>query len=297
LRYAELYVLNAVAALITLTGLTMFVMMIWRSGWLKGVGRRQFLIRKWHYIAGAALCVSTLLFVCSGFFLVIDGGTPPEAVLAKPAELRGILPPVTANASGVVSLSDALNAGARIAPLRVRSVTLKSVLGTSLYILQDRDGHQRAIRADGTGAFDVDKEWAQRVSEAFMGRAVNLGSLDYLTEYDSYYYARDKRFPPLPVYRIAGDDEEATVLYLSAASGEVVGRTTRGFRIRRWLVNGLHTWDFPFLLNRPWLRDAVVVTQIVGGFGLTLTGLYLGAAHCVAWSRGRIRNRRAQIAA
>src|SRR5215510_6483280 len=105
----------------------MFVIIFHRSGWLGGVGKRQFLMRKWHYIVGTALCVSTLLFVASGFFLVVDGGTPPESVLARPAELRQLLTPVSANGVRVIRLGDALAASAsRSAALAVGHAQIRA---------------------------------------------------------------------------------------------------------------------------------------------------------------------------
>lgn len=292
LRHAALYVLNTLAALLVITGLSVVLMMIWRSGFLEGIGRRQFLMRKWHYLVGVVFCVSTLLFVVSGYFLVVNGGTPPDAVLARPAELHAILEPMNADTPNIRPVPEVLAAHSDRLQKALTSVTLKSVLGLPVYVFQDREGRRHAVRADTNRPLSVNQSWARQMAEAFLGRPVAVGQMEYVTEYDSYYYARDKRFPPLPVYRMACDDPQETILYLSAATGEVVGRTDRTFRRRRWLVTALHTWDFPFLLNRPLLRDAVVMVQVVGGLVLTLTGLYLGGVHCLAWWRRRWTERR-----
>lgn len=294
LRHATLYVLNTLALLMVGTGVVMVLMMITRSGFLNGIGRRQFLIRKWHYLVGIGFCVSTLLFVVSGFFLVVNGGTPPEAVLARPAELQNLLPPVGPHTSSIRPVTEAMSALGDVSRKEFTSVTLKSVLDVPMYVFQEDGGRRHAVRADTGEVVPVTSNWAEQVVRMFLRRRVNIGQLDYMAEYDSYYYARDKRFPPLPVYRVSADDPSKTVLYLSAATGEVVGRTDRNFRIRRWLVTGLHTWDFPFLLNRPWLRDTVVMVQIIGGLALTVTGLYLGILHCVLWYRRRAADHRTQ---
>jgi len=117
-----------------------------------------------------------------------------------------------------------------------------------------------------------------------------VDTFDYLTHYDSYYYARSGRVPTLPVWRVQGRDRAKTLVYLSPDTGEIVGRADRWLRARRWLVTGFHAWDWPFLLERPLLRDAIVVLLAGGGLLLSLSGLYLGSSHLVWLIRRRRRS-------
>jgi hypothetical protein len=101
---------------------------------------------------------------------------------------------------------------------------------------------------------------------------VPVTSAVWLTEYDGYYYdARGNR--PLPVLRIQYDDPQRTWLYLDPGRGGVVQRSESITRLRRWLYQGLHSLDFPFLYyNRP-LWDIVVILLSVGGLLLSATTL------------------------
>jgi hypothetical protein len=120
-----------------------------------------------------------------------------------------------------------------------------------------------------------------------MGATVTISDVQYLTDYDEYYYARNNRNPPLPVYRVTIDNQDRTLLYLSAQTGEITGRASREFRLRRWLVVGPHTWDWPFLVRRPALWNVVSVTLLGGGLWVTLSGLYLGLQMTVSARKRR----------
>jgi hypothetical protein len=173
---------------------------------------------------------------------------------------------------------------------RLSTVTLKRVLDVPVYVLLDSAGRQQTVRADTGRPFTVDPGWFERVASAFFRSPVTLSDVRYLSDYDSYYYARNNRNPVLPVYRATVNDEDRTLVYVSADTGEVTGRASREFRIRRWLAIGPHAWDWPFLLRRPALWNAVSVTLIAGGLWVTLSGLYLGIQFMAA-SRKTVRLR------
>ena len=104
---------------------------------------------------------------------------------------------------------------------------------------------------------------------------VPAGESTLLGAYDSYYYSRDFR-APLPVLRIKMSDPDSTWLYIDPQVGQVVGRVNRLNRVERWLYNGLHTLDFPFLYyNRP-VWDAVVIALSLCGAAISGIGLLMG---------------------
>jgi hypothetical protein len=96
-----------------------------------------------------------------------------------------------------------------------------------------------------------------------------------LTDYDYYYYSRDRQ-APLPVLRLKMADADSTWLYIDPAVAQVVGRVNRLNRVERWLYNGLHNLDFPFLYyNRP-VWDGIVIALSLGGAAVSGIGLMLG---------------------
>ena len=97
----------------------------------------------------------------------------------------------------------------------------------------------------------------------------------WLDSYDWYYYSRDGR-APLPVLRLKMADADSTWLYVDPQVNQIVGRVNRLNRVERWLYNGLHNLDFPFLYyNRP-LWDGVVIVLSLGGAALSAIGVILG---------------------
>jgi hypothetical protein len=110
----------------------------------------------------------------------------------------------------------------------------------------------------------------------------------WLDDYDGYYYdPRGSR--PLPVLRVRYADDNATWLYLDPGDGGVVQRSVKVSRLRRWLYQGFHSLDFPFLYYRRPLWDIVVIGLSVGGTILSLTTMV------PAWRRLR-RNWRGLVA-
>jgi hypothetical protein len=107
----------------------------------------------------------------------------------------------------------------------------------------------------------------------------------WLHEFDSYYYdLRGTR--SLPVLRVRYADQERTWLYMDPARGGIVLKTDDTRRLRRWLYQGLHSLDFPFLYYERPLWDVVVIVLSIGGLALSATTLV------PAWRRVRRHVRR-----
>ena len=107
----------------------------------------------------------------------------------------------------------------------------------------------------------------------------------WLQQYDGYYYdSRASR--PLPVLRVRYADEDSTWLYLDPQRGGIVQRSVSVTRLRRWLYQGFHSLDFPFVYFRRPLWDATVIVLSIGGTALSITTLL------PAWRRLRRHGRR-----
>jgi hypothetical protein len=101
-----------------------------------------------------------------------------------------------------------------------------------------------------------------------------VASAEELREYDAYYYDRDGE-APLPVFRFKLADPENTWLYIDQQRGELLAQFSRRQRLQRWLYQGLHSLDFPFLYNRRPLWDIVVIALCTGGAALSAIGVLL----------------------
>jgi hypothetical protein len=102
---------------------------------------------------------------------------------------------------------------------------------------------------------------------------------DWLERGDAYYYARtygEGGRRPLPVLRVRFDDRQATALYVDPLTGSLLHREQRSTRVNRWLYHGLHSWDHPWLLERPVARIALMVTLLCGGLLVGASALVPG---------------------
>jgi len=99
-----------------------------------------------------------------------------------------------------------------------------------------------------------------------------------VNEEDPYYYSRQRRrFEEvvLPVYRVILNDDDQTRYYLDPNTGALVQRADATGRWRRWLFSGLHRLDFTdWMRTRP-LRDIMMWLTLLGGLGVSVTGVYL----------------------
>lgn len=100
-----------------------------------------------------------------------------------------------------------------------------------------------------------------------------------LSHYDLYYYSRHNSHRPLPIARVKFNDPESTWFHIDLTSGEILSRLTSKDRVARWIYNGLHTFDFTFLIyNRPaW--DILLI--FLCGFGLlfSVTSVVIGVRY------------------
>jgi hypothetical protein len=95
-----------------------------------------------------------------------------------------------------------------------------------------------------------------------------------LSNYDSYYYSRDRE-APLPVLRLKFDDPDKTWFYIDPRMGRVMARFQRRERLQRWIYHGLHSLDFSFwYYSRPaW--DIGVIVLCAGGALLSVIGVVI----------------------
>jgi hypothetical protein len=93
----------------------------------------------------------------------------------------------------------------------------------------------------------------------------------WLQEYDAYYYDKNHA-RPLPVLRVRYADEAATWLYLDPSRGTMTRHDSNG-RLRRWLYQGLHSLDFPWLRFQRPLWDIVVIVLSIGGLVISASTL------------------------
>jgi uncharacterized iron-regulated membrane protein len=221
----------------------------------------------WHHVAGLVFGVATLTFVASGLismnpwgFLEDRRGGGEQSRLEggplKWGEVRASLGAIRTNpaVAGSVSLVTAPFAG-------------------RLYWLATRaDGSVTRVDADGNAAPLSQSDLAE-AAERIAGDT-KIADQSLINQEDAYYYQESERFV-LPVYRVVLKDDESTRYYVDPRSGALLQRADAAARWYRWLFGGLHRIDFTaWMRSRPtW--DIVMLTLMLGGLALTVTGFYL----------------------
>ncbi|MDO9405902.1 MAG: PepSY-associated TM helix domain-containing protein [Polaromonas sp.] len=285
------------ASLGVVAALSGVVLGIWqlflnRSRWIP---YRQFWPR-WHHMLGLLAGIVTFTWILSGLLSVNPWGLFSTRDTSAPERASW-----TGSASGAaVDPGAALRAAEAAQPgLAAREIDLLRVAGQAWYRVRGQSADaQQLVRADA--APGAQPKAAALLPDALMqstltglrGSPAKWGVpvVTRLDRYDALYYAREyesdtnKKFNrPLPVWRAEWADGVA--VYVDPASGRVLMRQDLSNRVQRVLYNGLHSLDFRFLMERPWLRTPLVVL-------LSLLGVALSVTSCVLAWRALVPRRR-----
>lgn len=248
---------------------------------------------QWHHYAGLLFGVFTLTWTFSGLLTMT-----PWNLFAQ----RGPLPDQVRAIRGDGVALDRFTAapGAALAEFQKqfqpKEVELLQFMGAPYYAAYQRAdpsgrAHQDGARnaAPGTGLSRVlvtaDAE-APRVKDGFTrdellgaARAAMSGmapvETTWLTDVDAYYYQRTGG-SRLPALRAKFDDADDTWLYLYAGDGALVQTEVRDSRVERWLYQSLHSLDFPWLYQTPWVWYPLIIGLSLGGLALSLTSVIVG---------------------
>jgi hypothetical protein len=163
------------------------------------------------------------------------------------------------------------------APIVANAVSLVTApFGGQLYWLAtERDGTVTRLDAAGNVVAVTETDLADAARR--MAGAAGIVEQAMVGEEDAYYYHsyRGREGFVLPVYRIITNDQDHTRYYLDPNSGVLLQRADANRRWHRWLFTGLHRIDFAAWMRVRPVWDVIVLTLMLGGLGLTMTGFYL----------------------
>ena len=239
----------------------------------------------WHHYLGLAFGVLAFTWLLSGLLSMMPGYWASSDRVA-PSHIE-----VSLGASDTGDLED----WPELAELTHGKSEALSLRELEPWQFNDRNGF-RAMDADGDAVFlDPEKDHhdgrpsAAEIREAAEDvKDLELTGFEKQKDYDNYYYpGRSERVrgsrPPLPVYR--ADYEEDIQLYIDPDTGAVRYQSTPRGRANRWLYNGLHSLDFPFL-NPGSLGWYILMLALLGvGVIFSGTGVWL----TIRYLRGRSR--------
>ncbi|MYI75927.1 MAG: PepSY domain-containing protein [Acidobacteria bacterium] len=314
-RQAMLW-LSGAGILLAATGLVVGLLRYRRRGYLlKGVdATRPFAspylgVKRYHHWAGLAVGLVGLTWITSGFLYLNPGGSRQGPLSTTTQMTPYSIGGVRASTSPRPGQAEAMRGGPLEASLWVdppasawarvpartaarqdrlpREVELRRFAGWPYYLFQFGAFESVTVAADGRG----DAPFVRYPTEALVAQARQavpgtLASAEILESYDAYYYsvgtgARRR----LPVLRLTFDDADTRLMYVDPHTGSIARAYDTHAMVMRWMVFGLHTLDFPFLIrNRPaW--DITIITLSLGGLVLSISGVVM------SWRRMRPRRR------
>lgn len=243
-----------------------------------------------HHIGGLLVGVVLLVWLVSGMLSMEPWGLFEKRSTIDAAALRQA--PLSA-ASLDMDLASGL---ARLRQAGIAPVELQwHMLGDQPYLLGlDAGGETRIVRATSSAPAQVRLQRVvleRKVLEAWPEQPLRF---EWLKEEDFHYYARNEpslysHLPQrLPMLRVRFDDPAATWLHLDPYSGTVIEQLDERRRAVRWVFKLLHSWDWLPLLQRPLLRDGLLLALSAAMLVIALSGVMLG------WRRLRRRACRAE---
>lgn len=233
---------------------------------------------RWHYISGALFGFFALTWAFSGLLSMEPFRWTNEPELQVPADaLGGGLPELDRfNVSAFAALP------ALAAPRVIKEVTFQRIHDAQYFALRTSDAAAMLVDAGSLTRRETDfpvDAILQRLKAALPG--VPFGTHELLTDYDDYYYSRDRQLP-LPVLRLKLEDPQRTWLYVDPASSRLLANVHRHSRLERWLYNGLHSLDFRFWHAKRPLWDLVMITLLLGGLATSSLGFWYGVRRLTA---------------
>ncbi len=241
-----------------------------------------------HHVGGLLIGVALLVWLVSGMLSM-----EPWSLFEKRSTIdAAALQQAPLNAEALdTDLSATL---ARFREAGIAAVELQwQVLGDQPYLLGiDARGETRILRTSGSAPAQLRLERAvleRQVRQAWPEQRLHF---DWLEQEDFHYYARSEpslysHLPRrLPLLRVRFDDPAATWLHIDPYSGTVIEQLDQRRRAVRWVFKLLHSWDWLPLLQRPLLRDGLLLAFSAGMLVIAVSGVLLG------WRRLRGRPRR-----
>lgn len=283
--------------LLVVTGIIIGVLRYKRGGYAHRDAGRSFSPyrswKRWHHWAGVVFGVTTLTWIFSGLLYLNPGGSR-----AHPLDTTTTFTPynvggLRANYASSTTQTEAFTGGAlepalfvrsavaaaQAAPVEeVREVEMIRFAGVPYYVVYADWNRSYLVRADAVEAparafFSPEELLACARAAVPHGR---LTEWTWLTEYDAYYYSVGAVAPKrLPILRVKFDDEARTWLYVDPHTGSIFRRYDARGRALRWLINGLHCLDFPFLFRHRPAWDLAIILLSAGGFLLSASAVVL----------------------
>ncbi len=242
---------------------------------------------RWHHIGGLLFGTLLIAWVFSGLISM-----NPWALFSNASQLStehyraGLLGPESDPEPVADTLSRFRQAG-----FSVHELHWQVVGGTVYRVAYDSMGESRVL-ARGSAAQVLMQIPVQSLQAAVSAMGPDHAvEFQLLESYDAYHYPRAEQSmygnqrKRLPLLRARFDDAVSSWVHVDPYSGALLQQLDQRRRASRWLFNLLHSWDWLPLLERPLLREGLIIGGSLGGLIISLSGVVLG------WRRLRKKRR------
>lgn len=283
--------LSTLGVLMAVTGCVLGVWQLFLNP-ARRIPYRVFWLR-WHHLLGLAAGICTFTWILSGLMSMNPWAVFGERNAAFQSETQRWQ---GEPAVPVLTASDAL-AQARQAGFVVKELSTHNIGGQRWFFLRNAESSRwlQDVAIAHPVLLDTLPDELMRSQLTRLRHGQSLPVLRKISQYDHHYYRRhddaDARLwqRPLPVWQARWDDD--VLVYADARTGQIKARVDDNRRWQRVLYNGLHSLDFLPLLQRPWLRDGLVVGLSLLGLGLSITGCVIAFQYFQR--KHRVRQQRA----
>jgi len=240
---------------------------IWRAlGATRGWSQYRGTMR-WHHGAGLIFGLLTLTWLFSGMLSLEPGhyssGSEPTAMQREAFFGAADYSSFSAPPAEVLEANPS-----------AKDLQPYQVAGRPYYLASETDQAPKLVDLSGRPVEQFPRDSLLEAAQRAVPGA-HITDEATLTNYDAYYYDRERR-KPLPVLRLKFDDPVGSWLYIDPQRAAIVARYERSGRIDRWLYQGLHHLDFPFLWYARPAWDITVIVLLAGGILLSATGVLIG---------------------
>lgn len=224
--------------------------------------------KRWHTILGLIFGLVTCTWIFSGMMSMSPLPVIKETVKGDViAALRG--EPVAIAAYSLRHPREAIAA----AGLPVKELDLVSFAGEPFYLATEAHERSRIVPMQA----DVVEMLPQNRILDLIAKASPIPPAEVRTVTSQEAYYVDRRHErPFPVLFLRFHDPQESMYYIDPRTGRVVQSYTANSRWNRWLYNGMHSLDFPWLYTYRPAWDIVVMILMLGGTALCVTSVVIG---------------------
>jgi hypothetical protein len=230
------------------------------TGWLR-----------WHHSIGLFAAAFVLTWISSGW-LTVDRDTlfsRDGPTVSQIERLRGVPLAEAATDFPVLQLRKLGSP---------REIEVIAVGGHPFLVVRDAGvSSSQLMSADDAGTLRTSRIIPDELLLSAVQSAwptVGVVGIQAIAEDDAYRV----RSNPLPdtARRIVLNDRARTWIQIDAASGQILSVADRSRRLYRWLVDGLHCFDFPMFHRAEPVRHALILLAATTGLLFCSTGVVIG---------------------